>query len=376
MKIIFITRKFPPATGGMENYLYDLITNFQGEKVVLSYGYSQKWLPFIVIKFFIQASFHLIKDPKIDLIYIGDGVLAPLGWLLKKLFGRKTVMTVHGKDLVFKKFFYQKLIVPWIRKIDSIIAISQSTFQDALAIGVDPKKITVIPCGINPDKFIQTIDLECVRRNFTAKFKLELRDRKILITVGRLSLRKGQLWFVENVMPYLDPKHLYIIVGPDGSDINGFRSLIGIKKVSFAKELQDLIRKYKLENRVIWLGKITSKDLNNLLSIADLSIMPNISCNSDREGFGIVNIEAGLAGLPVIAADLDGIPDSIIPEVTGSLVTSKDSDAFIAGITKWLAKDLPAEKATIAKSVKENYGWHRIIKRKETVFKESLLGNG
>ncbi len=376
MKILFITRKFPPATGGMENYLYDLITNYQGAKTVLSYGASQKWLPFILVKFFFEASFHLIKDRQIDVIYVGDGVLAPLGCLLKSLFGRKTVMTVYGKDLVFKKFFYQKIIVPWIRKIDSIIAISQCTYQDAIAVGVNPEKITIIPCGIDPEKYVQPKDLELAKRNFAAKYQLKLEGRKILITVGRLSFRKGQLWFVENVMPFLDDRHIYIIVGPDGSDINDFRSFIGLRKINFAEQLQALIVQHSLQERVFWLGKVTADDLNSLLSFADLSIMPNVSCPHDREGFGLVNIEAGLAGLPVIASDLDGIPDSIIVGVTGSLVTPENMPAFVEAIDQWLAKDLPGCKATIAKKVKENYGWNQIIKRNETVFKESLLGDG
>ena len=84
-------------------------------------------------------------------------------------------------------------------------------------------------------------------------------------------------------------------------------------------------------------------------------IMPNISEQNDPEGFGIVILEAGIYGLPVVASCIEGIQDAVIEGVTGRLVAEKDARAFAAAIL-----DPGIDRAGIIPAVTEQFDWNNI----------------
>ena len=141
----------------------------------------------------------------------------------------------------------------------------------------------------------------------------------------------------------------YLIVG-EGPEDEKIKRLIGAKHLS---------------NRVFLLGKLSDEQRNVVLNASDIFIMPNITVDGDIEGFGIVMLEAGSVGLPVIASNIQGIRDAVIDGQTGYLVEEGNSGDFVARI---VSADL--NKASIRAIVKKTFDWPRIAER----YFDALLG--
>ncbi|GAG87335.1 unnamed protein product, partial [marine sediment metagenome] len=93
-----------------------------------------------------------------------------------------------------------------------------------------------------------------------------------------------------------------------------------------------------------------------LYNAADLLLMPNIHVDGDMEGFGIVGLEAGSCGLPVIASNIEGIKDFVETRLNGFLVETKNADEFIDKI-KMVDK---LNNDIIRKTIISNYEWPHI----------------
>jgi phosphatidylinositol alpha-1,6-mannosyltransferase len=205
--------------------------------------------------------------------------------------------------------------------------------------GIPAEKITVIPVGINFDRL--DIYSELKRAEVVSKFNISM-DKKKLLTVGRLVKRKGHLWFIANVFKKLPDNYIYIIVG------------VGPEHGA----IKYLVHELDLTNRVYLLGQISEKEKNCLYQISDLFIMPNISVKGDQEGFGIVLLEAGGYGVPVIASNIEGIKDAVIDGKTGHLIEERDIQGFVDAIISTKV-DRPSLKNTVIK----NFNWGDITKR-------------
>ena len=370
--VLFVTRKYPPKTGGMENFSYGLINNYKGKKHSVTYGGSQKYLPAIYPYLFFKA-FSKVLMKKVDIIHIGDGVMAPMGFLLKVLTGKKVVMTAHGKDINLKFKPYQIIMPYFFRRMDRIYCVSNSTVLECLKVGIKKDKCKFIPNGVDPNEFLVNKTIQHLRKELGKKYKLNFKGRKILITVGRLSKRKGAVWFTGNVMKKLDNEYLYLIVGPDSTEVNDLKSWFGVKSISYGERLNEIIKKKKLENKVKWLGKIPFDDLKKFYNCADLFIMPNIRVKGDMEGFGIVAIEATSTGLPVIASAIEGIKDAVVENKTGALVKTEDVQGFLKAIENWSEKmKKHNRKKEIREVTKKNYSWDKVVAEYQNQFSKVI----
>jgi glycosyltransferase involved in cell wall biosynthesis len=83
--------------------------------------------------------------------------------------------------------------------------------------------------------------------------------------------------------------------------------------------------------------------------------MPNISIPGDVEGFGIAALEAGACGLPVIAANIQGIRDAVIDGVTGYLVGEQDVEGFLSRI-----QGLDLNRRRVRSEVAGRFSWNKI----------------
>jgi glycosyltransferase involved in cell wall biosynthesis len=296
---------------------------------------------------------------EIDILHMGDGVMTPMGYILKLLTGKKVTFTAYGKDINLKMRFYQWIMPFFFRQMDAVFCISRYTMDECLKVGIARDRCHVVPCGLDVGKLDFPEHSEGLKSDFLDRYNLALKGRGILLTVGRLSKRKGVLWFIESVMPEIRNDYIYLVVGDDKTEISDIRSWFGVRKISYRSEIEETIQELKLEENVFLLGKIPFADLRQLYVIADIFIMPNISVPGDMEGFGIVAIEGGYAGIPVIASDLEGIRDAVLNEKTGALVQEKNIEQYIEQIRKWtkLGKTNPALRQEISRLVINNFEW-------------------
>lgn len=346
-KILFVSKNYPPKLGGLEMYSYNLIKEFEKDysvyKIVLRRSnLNLVWfLPFSLLKALLLARIHSFNN-----IHLCDGLLAPLGVLLK-CFNRASVsVSIHGLDITYKNRFYQWLIPRCVAKLDKIICVSRSTRDECVHRGILRQKCWVIPNGIRPDELYLQQSPDDLRFQLEKLLDIRLQDKKILATVGRLIKRKGVAWFVDRVMPELDASYLYVIAG-------------------HGPEFDLIHRKVKdrgLQNQVVMLGRVSEKIRRLIYNAADIFIMPNITVEQDVEGFGIVIIEAGSCGLPVIASKIQGLKDAVIEGKTGYLVEEGNALGFAEMI-----RNMNLKKEDVRFCVNATFDWSKIYCRYQNI---------
>ncbi|MFH1206988.1 MAG: glycosyltransferase family 4 protein [Patescibacteria group bacterium] len=340
-RVLLISRAFPPHVGGMERLSYNVITGVSRRmpiRTILN-RHGKLWLPFFLLYALIKA---LLVSPRIDIVHLGDPVLAIVGFFIKKIYHRKILLcTVHGLDLLYPSKLYQ-----WYLKFflspDRIICISHYTAMLARRAGY--ANVVVIPPGLDPRDF--TVSGLSDKQEAFSHYLIPT-DKKVILTVGRLVKRKGVAWFIENVFMKCPDDCVYIVVGA------------GPEKSIIAQA----VARAGFGHRIFLLGRVSQQVLNSLYVHADIFVMPNISVPNDAEGFGFVALEAAAWGRPVVAARIEGIVDAIVPGENGILVRSEDAEGFAGAIRSLLAD--PRKMKEIGQRAREftlrNYDWNVII---------------
>ena len=143
--------------------------------------------------------------------------------------------------------------------------------------------------------------------------ELGLGDAEIVLTVSRLTVQKGIATLLEaaKIVHQARPKVRFLLVGPRESE------------GPFAID-QALIERHA--PYVVATGART--DIPALLGLADLFAFPT----EYREGIPRVLLEAGLAGVPIVASRMPGCDDVVIDDWNGHLVPPRDPRALAAGI--------------------------------------------
>jgi len=156
---------------------------------------------------------------RVRAIYLQDGLLSPLGVVIKYVFNKPVSITIHGLDVTYTNRFYQFLIPRCIRRLDKIICVSTATKEQCLKRGIPQDKIVVIPNGISDDFYIRE-DVQKLRDRLCEKVKMNLKNRKIILSVGRIVERKGFHWFVKNVLPkiVIGERNVFFLLAGGGGE--------------------------------------------------------------------------------------------------------------------------------------------------------------
>ncbi|NTW27262.1 MAG: glycosyltransferase family 4 protein [Candidatus Moranbacteria bacterium] len=369
MKILFISRAYPPTVGGIENQNYELAKWLSeiAEVKIIANTRGRKFLPIFAPYALLRALFLMHKY---DALLIGDGTLAILSWIMKIFYKKPTLCVIHGLDINYGSaslgVWYEKILIKlyqtfwieiFIKSFDKLIAVGNETVKVAVEKGIPDEKIVFIPNGVDTEKHLTQsakADLEKIIGQSVA-------DKKVLLTSGRLAKRKGVAWFIANVMPKLAENFVYIIAG-DGPD---------------KENIQQAIKNNKLENRITMLGYIPDEAKNVLLNTADLFVQPNIKVAGDMEGFGISVIEAGACRLPVLASNMEGLKDAIKDGKNGFLVEPENAQAYADKINELFKSGSPRELfgETVRNFVLANYQWKNIAQQYLTEIQKTINEN-
>lgn len=355
LRLLCVTRKYPPSVGGMEKFCYDLFSKFRENPEVkveiLALGKSQKnliwFLPYCTLYLLIHAR-------KYDVVYYGDSLLCGPAFFAK-LFAPKTkhIVDVHGLDVVYPNHLYQFYLKLFYKCFYRYICNSRDT--EKILHNRHIYNTIVINRGVDKNKFAH---VKIDKNKICQRYGIE-EDAILMITVGRLVKRKGVGWFIKNVMPAFKGQKVYYFVVGIGEEASAIREAI---------EAEDLGK------QVYMLGKVSDSVLDALYVNSDLFIMPNIAVENDREGFGIVAIEASSAGLVVLASAIDGIVDAVLDGKTGYLLESGNADMYINKIKDYmenihLYKEIALQFSAFTK---ERFGLDNVTKHYIDAFKEDI----
>jgi phosphatidylinositol alpha-1,6-mannosyltransferase len=294
----------------------------------------------------------MAKTREMDAILFSSMVTAMLAIPLRKLLHRNGIASaaiVNGLDATTPTWPYPKLVRKAFDSLDLVLPISNATRNACLERGLVDDKARVVSLGIRLDRFSTTGDKPAARRRMLQIFGIDYSPSLILCSVGRLVPRKGVEWLVSNVMPEL-PRDVMLLVVGEGPE---------------RQKIQSAIDAHHLGDRVHLLGAVSDSQLEAVYQGSDVFVMPNVKVAHDMEGFGLVMLEAGLLGLPVIASNIEGITDVITPGENGELVESLDAPAFRDVIMKYYGdrQQLRAASHRARMHVVSRFGWTGVIQR-------------
>lgn len=310
MHVLFVTRKFPPQTGGMETLAKDTHDALlaTGTRVTLlrnvrSDWHSWWWLPVTLVRMH-----RVVRADRPDVVLLGDALMNAVATWLLRLHRMPHATMVMGLDVTFDSSVYRKIVVRHLRAAPLIIAISDATARAVRAAGVEDDHLRVLRLSVAPPA--DMAPREQARAELRRRFDVP-DDAVVLVTLGRLVRRKGVAWFAAQVLPHLVRERpvVHLVAGAGPAE----------------DRIQRVVRSRRLEGVVRLLGRVDAPTRELLLRGADLFVQPNIHVYGDMEGFGLVNVEAAVRDLPVLAADIEGIPDAVVDGGTGWLVTSQDA---------------------------------------------------
>ncbi|TSC96036.1 MAG: group 1 glycosyl transferase [Parcubacteria group bacterium Athens1014_10] len=297
---------------------------------------------FKTLKFYFKADFvHILTDLPYYILF------SPAVWFkIKPLF-----ITFHGTYGVehLEKGWKKNILKAACRKAEKIICVSNFTKNEILK-RADLKNLMVINNGVDYHKW--QID-----------YKTAKPSQKIILGVGALKSRKGYHISIPAVAKAKEkyPDLKYYIVGNQG-DKNYFQ------------KLKNLIKQNQLENNVIFLEKIFDKDLILLYYQTDLFLLTSVNIGSKFEGFGLVYLEAGACGKPVIGAYGCGAEDAIRDNYNGLLVPQNDIEKTAEAILKILDNQNLAEKmGENGRQRAQEMDWSNLIKEYIKTYSSSVF---
>ena len=329
-----VTQDFPPSVGGIQTYCRELglrlAEALEGFAVLAPAG-GAAGVPFkvhrvpLVSSRAAMAAATVTAVPAVCRAGRYDVVLhaqwnTAVGGLVARQLGltKRVVVAAHGRELLLgASRGYRALRRSVLDRADQLIPVSRYTADLLARAGAPRTKIAVVHNGVDADRFFPA-DGDAWRH------RVGLGPGPLLLTASRLVPRKG-IDTVLRALPRIAadvPDVVYAVVGT-GPD---------------RRRLERIANDEAVTGRVRFLGHVDDADLCACLSAPDVFVMPARSDPPDVEGFGIVFLEAGACGRPVVGAAAGGVPDAIVPGVTGELVPP-DDPAALAAVLVYLLRD-------------------------------------
>ena len=140
--------------------------------------------------------------------------------------------------------------------------------------------------------------------------------------------------------------------------------------VRCSDELSDLSKELGVEKHVTFAGFVED-DLKPLYyKASDIFCLPSTTM---AESFGIVNLEAMAAGIPIVASNLGGIPDIVQDGVNGLLAEPGDFESLADAIRTLLVnRDMRLELGDNGRKLVNNYSWNEITQKTENLYTRVL----
>ncbi len=234
-----------------------------------------------------------------------------------------------------------------VARVDRIVATCTDEAFELMRMGADRSKVTVVPCGVDLERFRPDGPRE------------ERRLAHRLLYVGRLVERKG-IGNVITALADVPDCELVVAGGPP-------RAALGVD--ADVLRLQALAGERGVADRVELRGRVCHAELPTLLRSADaLVTVPWY------EPFGITPLEAMACGVPVVASAVGGMIDTVVDGLTGRHVPPRDPERLAAVLRDVLAD--PDRRAAQSRAgvqrTRQLYAWDRVALATLEVY-ESLV---
>lgn len=337
LSMVFITRKWAPAVGGMETWsirMAEALARLCALEPIALPGKDDGMPPsaFSLLAFPFTVIRRLFALPvKPDAALLGDMAIWPLALVAMLRGARRIAIAAHGTDVAYHRrggitgHLYGAYLRLGARLLRDTIIIANSRATAEVLRETGWHNSAIVPLAT---------DIVAPPPDGTHNGRL--------LFAGRLIERKGCGWFIREVLPLL-PAHITLDIAGTGWNETE-RAMLDNPRVHFLGALQGeaLIRAYR-----------------DALAV----VIPNIPmANGEYEGFGLVAPEAAAAGGMVLAADCDGLRDAVIDGVTGRLLPPADAPAWAAAVVtveEWPDTARSSRLIASQKAAGQHFDWQR-----------------
>ena len=375
MKILMLTWEYPPRiVGGIARVVHDLskrlikdghdvyvvtykegnVPYYENDKGVHVYRVDNYMInPNNFIDWTMQLNFNMIskaaeiinKEGKFDVIHAHDWLVAYAAKTLKESYGIPLVSTIHATEAGRNSGIHnpdQKYVndTEWMLTYESSEVIVNSKFMKndlQRLFGLPYEKINVVPNGIN------TTVYNGLEKDYDFRRKYAMDNEKIILFMGRLVYEKGVQHLISAMPKILEGYHdaKLIIAGKGG----------------MTDSLKEQVEAMGLGDKVYFTGYLNAKQVSKMYKCADISVFP-----STYEPFGIVALEAMLAGVPTVVSDVGGLNEIVEHRVDGMKCYAGNPNSLADSILELLLNPELCDKVTkkAKQKVKNEYNWAKI----------------
>lgn len=349
-EIIFVSRKWPPAIGGMETYSIRLVEELRQHTTVKTMvlpgrenGAPPKALA--LVGFGIVTFFRLLfQRNRARVLHLGDMAIWPLAIATILRHGAESiVVSAHGTDVSFPRrrtllgrlyAFYLKFGGLVLHRAE-IIANSNATAEETRLYGF--QNVSVVPLAT-----------DFKRRD------APLQPTQMLFA-GRIIPLKGLKWFCEEVLPHLPPDMTLNVAGT----------------------IWDQNEAGCLDTpQVNYIGHLNQDQLAIAAAESLCVVIPNVETpNGQFEGFGLLAIEAASAGGVVLASDHGGLKEAVIDNITGLSLPSGQAEAWIEAVSDvrgWTTNKRAKFVEQATRTIAQQFSWQRVAEETLQIYRQPM----
>ena len=387
MKILMLTWEYPPRiVGGIARVVHDLskrlikdghevtvvtyrdnadVPEYENDKGVNVYRVDNYMIhPNNFIDWILQLNFNLVskateiinKEGGFDVIHAHDWLVANAAKALKNAYGIPVVATIHATEAGRNSGIHdtQRYIndTEWMLTYEASEVIVNSNYMKnelQRLFGLPYEKINVIPNGINLSNFIG------IERDYDFRRQYAMDNEKIILYVGRLVYEKGIQHLIAAMPKVLSNYHdaKLIIAGRGG----------------MMDELRQEASNLGLNDKIYFTGYLDSKQVQKMYKCADVAVFP-----STYEPFGIVALEAMLAGVPTVVSDVGGLDEIVTHGVDGMKAYAGNANSIADSITALLYDHQLATNVSkkAKQKVKEQFNWEKIAQDTHFTYEKAV----
>ena len=383
MKILMLTWEYPPRiVGGIARVVHDLskrlikdghevtvvtyrdnagVPEYENDKGVNVYRVDNYMIhPNNFIDWIMQLNFNLIakateiinKESGFDVIHAHDWLVTYAAKSLKNAYDIPIVATIHATEAGRNSGIHddtQRYIndTEWLLTYEATEVIVNSNFMKndlQRLFGLPYDKINVIPNGINLNNFTG------IERDYDFRRQYAMDNEKIILYVGRLVYEKGIQHLIAAMPKILSNYHdAKLVIAGKGGMID---------------ELKAETSSLGLDNKVYFTGYMDSKKVQKMYKCADVAVFP-----STYEPFGIVALEAMLAGVPTVVSD-----EIVTHGVDGMKSYAGNSNSIADSVTALLYDHQLATNISkkARQKVKEQFNWEKIAQDTHFTYEKAI----
>ena len=359
LRVLVISPDFPPARGGIQLLVHRVVqhwTSLEASIVTLSTRGSREFDRHQGFRVHRVGSARLLHHTAAVALLNGVALLearrfrpaailsahivtSPAAWAIGQMTGKPFVQYLHANEVAERPHLARFAV----RRARAVLAVSRYTAGLARASGADAGKIHQIAPGVD-------LPMTCRSRRSS---------RPTVITIARLADRyKGHDVLID-ALPIIRnqvPDVLWVVIG-DGP---------------LRRSYERLVQKRGLADHVRFLGAIDDAERELWLDRAHVLAMPSrLPARGGGEGFGIVYLEAGVHGVPVVAGNVGGAVDAVLDGETGLHADPTDPVAVAAAITRLLLHPKEAQALGRAGARRaRGFAWPVIARQVEDVMRQ------